>query len=905
MSPAPATSTAFRRLPGITFEQSLPHPGDPLPRMDIAGFVGFASTGPLDVPVAVEDMTRFTEVFGERVPLFRDAVTGEQAYGHLAPTVDAFFAAGGRRCWVVRVAGRPEQSNAAGRARLPVPGLAVVGADGVPVQALLPARSVGCWADDVRVSGGVLAERLRLVGITYGGAGRPPVHCVLDGSAPVRIGDLVRVTYLRPGPARVTGMFAVTALARSAESPGRTEVSGGRPLWLLAAGLGGPVAGTAQLPTGPVAVTVEDAGAAGEVLLHAAVPLEDAPAAGTLLRLVLAGARTAVLVVREARATAGAGSALRVSGSMSFVTGAPPAGGAPAAAPDVAEVLGIELRARTGANRIDVVGDLGPAPGHPRWIGLLPTDEELYGAALSGLDRAGPPAVPELWRETATRRFPLAGTGGAAEVFYPIAMDAAVFAGADPQPGRRLERDGLADFGAALFLDPELADSGAATLMSTAEYLSTTGAGARRLLGLHALLPLDEVTVVAVPDAVHPGWRYGAPPAEPRPPGHVRYLPPAECRHSGADGGFEDRSASVPGAPELTASADALGNVRLSWSGVSGVDPVYVLEESAGRTWAAAAEIYRGTGTATDLYGRAPGTYAYRVRAEAAGAAGDWSAGVAVAVGTGEPWVSRDPGADGQAAAVHRALLRMCAARGDQFAVLSLPAGHREAEALTYATALRRSLAGDGERVLGFGAFYHPWPVMAVDGAGPLPRPPDGAVAGTLAARALGAGSWVAPANVPLDGVLALTPPLPDGAYGLLEEARINTLRSTPRGFMVLSAATLSADPEFRQINVRRLLSLLRRIALREGPAYVFEPDGPAVRGALRRRFEAVLSELLVRGAFAGAGRADSFQVTTPAGRAGEGRLLVELRVAPSVPLRFLLVRLLRSGAGDLSVEGV
>ncbi|MFD9100219.1 hypothetical protein ACFVZN_03995 [Streptomyces virginiae] len=902
-------ATAFPRLPGITFEQNRPQPADAMPRMDIAGFVGFATTGPLDVPVAIEDMAQFTEIFGGHVRLFRDASTGEQAYGHLAPTVDAFFAAGGRRCWVVRVAAR-DRPYAAVRARFPVPGLAVVGEDGFPVQALLPARSAGSWADDVRVSGGVLAERLRLVSITYAGAGRPPVHCVLDGHAPVRIGDLIRVTYLRsvPRPVRATGMFAVTGLAESAGSPCRTEVTGARPLWLRAATLGQCVAGTMQLPPGPVPVTVEDAGAPGEVLVRADMPLENAPAAGTLLRLVLDGFGTAVLLVRESRAAVGVGSQVRVSGSMHFVTGIPPVAARRNATPDATEVLGIELRALTGGDRIDVVGNLGPAPGHPRWIGELPTDEELYGAALSGLDRAGPVAVPQLWQETTKRRFPLAGTGSPAEVFYPIAVDTAMFAGAEPQPGRRLERDGLADFGAGLFLDPGLADSGTSTLMSTADYLSATREPPQQLLGVHALLALDEVTVVAVPDAVHQGWRHAAPPEPPQPPPHVPYLPPSECRHTGTGGGdFQDRSDVTPGTPVFApASVDSLGNVHLSWNGVSGEHAVYVLQESADlASWEHVAEIHRGTRTTADLYGRAPGTYAYRVRAEAGGAAGDWSDGIAVAVTAGEPWVPQAPAVDNHLPAVHRALVRMCAARGDQFAVLALPVHHREADAVTHATALRRSLAGEGERVLGFGALYHPWPVMAVNGAEPLPQPPDGTAAGTLAARALGAGSWVAPANLPLGRVLALTPRIPAQAHGPLEDGRVNTLRATPRGFMVLSAATLSADPQFRQINVRRLLSLLRRIALREGPAYVFEPDGPAARSALRRRFEAVLSELLVRGAFAGSTRADSFQVTTPTSPAGEGRLLVELRVAPSVPLRFLLVRLLRSGEGDLSVEGV
>src|SRR4051794_16965679 len=95
-----------RRRPGITFVAQPPPTDDVLPRMDIAGFVGFARTGPVDVPVVVTDVARFVEVFGGPVTLVRDAATGERLGGYLADAVAAFFAGGGRRCWVVRVTGR-------------------------------------------------------------------------------------------------------------------------------------------------------------------------------------------------------------------------------------------------------------------------------------------------------------------------------------------------------------------------------------------------------------------------------------------------------------------------------------------------------------------------------------------------------------------------------------------------------------------------------------------------------------------------------------------------------------------------------------------------------------------------------------------------------------------------------
>src|SRR5690349_15048046 len=64
-------------------------------RTDVAGFVGIAERGPVDVPVPVESYRQFQAHFGD--------VIGS---AYLAYTVRAFFENGGRRCWVVRVASR-------------------------------------------------------------------------------------------------------------------------------------------------------------------------------------------------------------------------------------------------------------------------------------------------------------------------------------------------------------------------------------------------------------------------------------------------------------------------------------------------------------------------------------------------------------------------------------------------------------------------------------------------------------------------------------------------------------------------------------------------------------------------------------------------------------------------------
>ncbi len=188
--------------------------------------------------------------------------------------------------------------------------------------------------------------------------------------------------------------------------------------------------------------------------------------------------------------------------------------------------------------------------------------------------------------------------------------------------------------------------------------------------------------------------------------------------------------------------------------------------------------------------------------------------------------------------------------------------------------------------------------------------PSDGALCGVMARRALTRGAWVAPANEPLQGVVALTPTIRRERWQALQDVQLNVIRQEPRGFVVLNADTLSVgdrgdntdgdSSDLRPINVRRLLSLLRRLALREGATFVFEPDNDDFRRRVQRSFENVLARLFARGAFAGSVAARAFQVVT-----GEaintpqsldlGRFIVELRVAPSVPMRFITVRLIRS----------
>ena len=128
-----ATNRKIRRLPGFRFEAQAASRENILPRMDVAVFVGFAASGPINIPVVVESAEQFNRIFGKSLPLVWSRETGAAVQAYLPPTVRAFFRNGGTRCWIIRTARlQPTGINPQNRARynfFPLPGLAAVNFD--------------------------------------------------------------------------------------------------------------------------------------------------------------------------------------------------------------------------------------------------------------------------------------------------------------------------------------------------------------------------------------------------------------------------------------------------------------------------------------------------------------------------------------------------------------------------------------------------------------------------------------------------------------------------------------------------------------------------------------------------------------------------------------------------------
>lgn len=330
-------------------------------------------------------------------------------------------------------------------------------------------------------------------------------------------------------------------------------------------------------------------------------------------------------------------------------------------------------------------------------------------------------------------------------------------------------------------------------------------------------------------------------------------------------------------------------------------------------------------------------TYYYRARGFAGQTTGPWSNILII-----DPRnLSRtllqplDDFSDRDILAVHRALLRLCYARGDLFGVLALPRHYSAQQAREHVSKLNPSasdrldsgftadpLSADvpplrhGEiPVLSHAGLYFPWLASHTDNpaSGRVAiryLPPDGAVVGKIAAKSIEQGAWIAPANSPINNVLALDTRITDAQWAELRASRINVVRRGVTGFLVLSADTLSRNPELSEISVRRLMSLLVRLALRAGNRYLFEPNNADLASRMQLHFESLFDRLYARGAFAGKSTAEAYRVVTDASintrqSIDAGRFRVDLQVAPSLPLKFIRIRLVQSGPNQLQVQEV
>lgn len=196
-------------------------------------------------------------------------------------------------------------------------------------------------------------------------------------------------------------------------------------------------------------------------------------------------------------------------------------------------------------------------------------------------------------------------------------------------------------------------------------------------------------------------------------------------------------------------------------------------------------------------------------------------------------------------------------------------------------------------------AVYFPW-LNIVDPAANAARaiPPGGAVAGIFARTDAARGVWKAPANVAITGVQSLVGNLSTAETEQLNAGGINCIRCFPgRGIRVWGARTLSSDPEWKHVNVRRLLLFLEESIERGTRWAVFEPNNQTLWTNIRHAVENFLISQWRAGAFQGARQSEAFFVrcdrsTMTQADIDAGRLMLTIGVAPIKPAEFVIFRI-------------
>ena len=220
-----------------------------------------------------------------------------------------------------------------------------------------------------------------------------------------------------------------------------------------------------------------------------------------------------------------------------------------------------------------------------------------------------------------------------------------------------------------------------------------------------------------------------------------------------------------------------------------------------------------------------------------------------------------------------------------------------------------------------YAALSYPWLLVADPVRPPgtvRPVPPSGHVAGLVAATDLRHGVHRAPANQPLGWVLGASVPVSEEHHALLNSQGVNAVRTVAgRGLRLLGARTLSADPDWRFLNVRRLMSMIEKALGSSLQWAVFEPNGFLTRARATMSVTFFLDSLQEAGMLGGRTDEESFFVqcdldNNPAADRDLGRLLIEVGVAPSQPFEFVLLRVgrvtdsieVRETVGSLGATG-
>jgi uncharacterized protein len=204
-----------------------------------------------------------------------------------------------------------------------------------------------------------------------------------------------------------------------------------------------------------------------------------------------------------------------------------------------------------------------------------------------------------------------------------------------------------------------------------------------------------------------------------------------------------------------------------------------------------------------------------------------------------------------------------------------------------------------------YAALYHPWieildPLFPpVPGVPPrkLVLPPSGFVTGIYARNDVERGVHKAPANEIVRGLTRFEININQARQEVLNPEGVNCLRFFEgRGSRVWGARTVSSDPEWKYVNVRRLFIYLEHSIDKATQWAVFEPNNERLWANIRTMVEDFLLVLWRDGALLGSKPEQAFFVrcdrsTMTQNDLDNGRLICLVGVAPVRPAEFVIFR--------------
>ncbi len=253
--------------------------------------------------------------------------------------------------------------------------------------------------------------------------------------------------------------------------------------------------------------------------------------------------------------------------------------------------------------------------------------------------------------------------------------------------------------------------------------------------------------------------------------------------------------------------------------------------------------------------------------------------------------------------AVQTAMIAHCELMGDRIAILDPPPGFN-------AQQIKEWRVDKARYDSMYAVLNWPWIQTMNPLTGSLGYlPPSGHIAGIWARNDAERGVHKAPANEVVRGVIDIEINITRNEHDLLNPEGINCIRAfAGRGIRLWGARTLSSDPAWRYLNVRRLFNYLEESILNGTNWVVFEPNDEALWAKIRRTIAAFLVQEWRAGALFGSTPDEAFYVkcdaeTNPSESIDAGQVVCEIGVAPVKPAEFVIFRLAQFSGGTSLVS--